>query len=217
MEDGQDKADAPSDLDLAALVASRICHDVISPVGAIANGLELLGEEQDEAMREAALDLIRNSARQASAKLQFCRLAFGAAGSAGAEIDLRDAEKVARGFVEGGKHRLSWDGPVAALPKDRVKLLLNLIALAMNALPRGGLVAVKIDHDPAAGRFEVRAQGEPARLNETVVAELGGANGHEVDSHTIQPHYAGRVARGAAMKIDAATDGADVVFAVTPA
>ena len=76
------------DLELAALISSRICHDVISPVGAIANGLEMLGEEQDEAMREQTLALIRKSAHQASAKLQFARLAFGAAGSAGAEIDL---------------------------------------------------------------------------------------------------------------------------------
>ena len=83
-----------SDLDLAALVSSRICHDIISPVGAIANGLELMDEETDQDMREQAMDLIRKSATQASAKLQFARLAFGAAGSAGAVIDLNDAEKV---------------------------------------------------------------------------------------------------------------------------
>ena len=85
---------ALGDLELAALVSSRICHDVINPVSAISNGLEMLAEEPDQAMRDAAMDLIRKSAAQASAKLQFARLAFGAAGSAGAEIDLRDAEKV---------------------------------------------------------------------------------------------------------------------------
>src|SRR5262245_55688884 len=101
------------DLELAALVSSRICHDVINPVAAIANGLEMLGEETDQAMRDAAMDLIRKSAAQASAKLQFARLAFGAAGSAGAEIDLRDAERVARDFVSGtGKHQVNWHGPV---------------------------------------------------------------------------------------------------------
>ena len=81
------------DLELAALISSRICHDVINPVGAIANGLEMLDEEHDQGMREQAMALIRKSAYQASAKLQFARLAFGAAGSAGAEIDLRDAER----------------------------------------------------------------------------------------------------------------------------
>src|SRR5262245_37055011 len=92
------------DLELAALVSSRICHDVINPVAAIANGLEMLGEETDKTMRDAAMDLIRKSAAQASAKLQFARLAFGAAGSAGAEIDLRDAERVARDFVRSEEH-----------------------------------------------------------------------------------------------------------------
>ena len=105
------------DLELAALVSSRICHDVINPIAAIANGLELLGDEPDEAMREAAMDLIRKSAAQASAKVQFARLAFGAGGSAGAEIDLGDAEKVSRDFIAGsGKHQLSWQGPAATLP-----------------------------------------------------------------------------------------------------
>ena len=78
-------------LDLAALLCSRVCHDIISPVGAIINGLEVLDEDNGEDMRDFAFNLIRKSAAQASAKLQFARLAFGAAGSAGAEIDLADA------------------------------------------------------------------------------------------------------------------------------
>jgi len=126
-------------LDLAALISSRICHDVINPVGAISNGLEMLAEEPDEEMRVQAMELIRNSARQAAAKLQFARLAFGAAGSAGAEIDLRDAEKVSRDFVQSAKHSLEWKGMAATLPKNKVKLLLNLVALGVVALPRGGV------------------------------------------------------------------------------
>jgi histidine phosphotransferase ChpT len=86
-------------LDLAALLCSRVCHDVISPVGAIVNGLEVLEDEKDAEMRGFALDLIKKSARTASARLQFCRLAFGAAGSAGASIDTGDAEQVARGLI----------------------------------------------------------------------------------------------------------------------
>src|SRR6201997_1962509 len=86
-------------LDLAALLCSRVCHDVISPVGAIINGLEVLEEEKDADMRGFALDLIKKSPHPASARLQFCRLAFGAAGSAGASIDTGDAEQVARGLL----------------------------------------------------------------------------------------------------------------------
>ena len=87
-----------SALDLAALLCSRVCHDLISPVGAIVNGIEVMEEDKGEETKAFALDLIKKSALQASAKLQFCRLAFGAAGSAGAQIDLGDAEKAVRGL-----------------------------------------------------------------------------------------------------------------------
>jgi histidine phosphotransferase ChpT len=193
------------DLELAALISSRICHDVINPVGAIANGLEMLDEEQDQGMREQAMALIRKSAYQASAKLQFARLAFGAAGSAGAEIDLRDAERVARDFVQGPKHTLSWEGPPATLPKNKVKLLLNLVALAVAALPRGGSVSVKVMGEAPQARFSVLAKGEPARLPEHVANLLAGGNGVVLDAHSIQPYYAGRVAAAAGMLIELET------------
>jgi histidine phosphotransferase ChpT len=198
------------DLELAALISSRICHDVISPVGAIANGLEMLGEEQDESMREQTMDLIRKSARQASAKLQFARLAFGAAGSAGAEIDLRDAERVARDFVQEGKHTLSWQGPHVTLPKNKVKLLLNLLALGVVALPRGGTINVEIKGEEPQVTFRVLAQGEPARLSEQVTGLLAGGNGMVLDAHSIQPYYAGRVAAAAGMTVTVETRDKEV-------
>ena len=198
------------DLELAALISSRICHDVISPVGAIANGLEMLAEEQDEAMREQTMALIRRSASQASAKLQFARLAFGAAGSAGAEIDLRDAERVARDFVQGAKHTLTWQGPPATLPKNKVKLLLNLVALGVVALPRGGAVGVEIKGEASAVSFVVRAQGEPARLSEHVTSLLAGVNGLTLDAHSIQPYYASRIAAAAGMTVSVETRDKEV-------
>ena len=116
-------------LDLAALLCSRVCHDLISPVGAIVNGIEVMEEDKDEETKTFALDLIKKSAYQASAKLQFCRLAFGAAGSAGAQIDLGDAEKAARGLIEDGKTTLVWNLPRQLLAKNRVKLLLNMLLI----------------------------------------------------------------------------------------
>src|ERR1700732_3268121 len=116
-------------LDLAALLCSRVCHDVIGPVGAIINGLEMLDEEQDAETRTFALDLIKKSAGQASAKLQFCRLAFGAAGSAGSQIDTGDGEKTARGMLEDEKLKIVWNLPRQLLPKNQVKLLLNMVLI----------------------------------------------------------------------------------------
>src|SRR6202167_2153868 len=134
-------------LDLAALLCSRLCHDLISPVGAIVNGIEVMEEDKDEETKTFALDLIKKSAYQASAKLQFCRLAFGAAGSAGAQIDLGDAEKAARGLLEDGKTTLVWNLPRLLLAKNRVKLLLNMLMIGIGAIPRGGTLTV----DPLAG------------------------------------------------------------------
>src|ERR1700722_12624955 len=104
-------------LDLAAMLCSRVCHDVISPVGAIVNGLEVLEDDSDPSMRDVALELIKKSASSASARLQFCRLAFGAAGSAGATIDTGDAEAVARGLIANEKVSLEWTAPRQLMPK----------------------------------------------------------------------------------------------------
>jgi histidine phosphotransferase ChpT len=139
-----------------------VCHDLISPVGAIVNGLEVLEEEKDEGTKAFALDLIKKSARTASAKLQFCRIAFGAAGSAGAEIDLGDAEAIARGVLEDDKTKLAWNLPRALLAKNLVKLLLNMLVIAGHAIPRGGRISV----DPAGGNvgFKVTAAGANAKI-----------------------------------------------------
>ena len=150
-------------LDLAALLCSRVCHDIISPVGAIINGLEVLDEDNGEEMKTFAFDLIRRSARQASAKLQFARLAFGAAGSAGAEIDLADAEKVATGYMEGEKAQFAFEAPRVLMAKNLVKLLLNLILLANAAVPRGGTIKVSVEGDKDSRRVSRCARSARAR------------------------------------------------------
>src|ERR671921_2200045 len=183
-------------LDLAALLCSRVCHDVISPVGAIVNGLEVLEEESDASMKEFALDLIQKSARQASARLQFAPLAFGAAGSAGAAIDLGDAEQVARGMFLDDKITFSWASPRLLFPKNRVKLLLNLIMVAITAIPRGGSIAVTVTGDAESCAFTIVSKGLNARIPAHSEALLAGnSETGTIDAHGIQVYYAGMVAR----------------------
>jgi histidine phosphotransferase ChpT len=199
-------------LDLAALLCSRVCHDIISPVGAIINGLEVLDEDNSEEMRDFAFNLIRRSASQASAKLQFARLAFGAAGSAGAEIDLGDAEKVAMGYMEGEKAKFSWTAPRVLMPKNFVKLVLNLILLANAAIPRGGNVDVKVE-SATPPRFVLRSTGQSARVPpafEKIVP--GDIAGTPIDAQLVQAYYTGALARACRMTISARLDGEDVVI-----
>ena len=200
-------------LDLAALLCSRVCHDIISPVGAINNGLEVLDEENNEEMKAFAFDLIRKSARQASAKLQFARLAFGAAGSAGAEIDLGDAEKVARGWMDGEKAEFAWTAPVALMAKNRVKLLLNMVLLATAAVPRGGLITVQVTGPADDPAFSFRCSGPNARIPSAFEKLVPGriADVH-LDAHAVQPYYTGLLARACRMDVAAVLDGADVVI-----
>jgi histidine phosphotransferase ChpT len=199
-------------LDLAALLCSRVCHDLISPVGAIVNGLEVLEEEKDDATREFALDLIKKSARTASAKLQFCRIAFGAAGSVGAQIDTGDAETIARGFLEDDKTKLAWNLPRALLAKNLVKLLLNMLVIAGQAIPRGGRISVEPLGSNATAGFKVTATGTNAKVPPAVPPLLAGdIAGEGVDAHRIQPFYTGLLARACGIQATVAMQDESVV------
>jgi histidine phosphotransferase ChpT len=201
-------------LDLAALLCSRVCHDLISPSGAIVNGLEVLEESTDEETKSFALDLIKKSARTASARLQFCRIAFGAAGSATAQVDLGDAENVARGFIEDDKIKLSWNLSSALLPKNRVKLLLNMILVAAQSIPRGGIVAVEGDGPPETMTFKISARGLNARIPHAVPALLAGfPERGVVDAHAIQPFYTGLLGRAGGLAVSIEADGDAIVVA----
>jgi len=201
----------PSDLELAALISSKVCHDVISPVGAIYNGLEILGEDDDPKSRAYAMDVIRNVTVQASARLQFARFAFGAAGSAGAEIDLQTARDISEGFVGGGKHELSWQAPMGMLPKNQVKLLLNLIALSINALPRGGSIAVTIGEDLSNFDFVITCTGRTARPPK-YLAQIVAGEMPEIDAMSVQAYYTWRLAANVDATIAIEQDGDAVVI-----
>ncbi|MFN3891520.1 MAG: histidine phosphotransferase ChpT [Beijerinckiaceae bacterium] len=191
-------------LDLAALLCSRVCHDVISPVGAIVNGLEVLEEEKDAEMRAIATDLIKKSARTASAKLQFCRLAFGSAGSAGAFIDTGDAEQVARNLLSDDRTRLEWNAPRALMPKNKVKLILNMCLIAAAAIPRGGLLKVDVAGEGDNASLSVSASGPNMRLASGVPLLLQGEpESGTVDAHGIQAFYTGLVARASGLDVSA--------------
>ena len=175
-------------VDLASLLCSRLCHDLMSPVGALNNGLELLADEQDPDMRDKCLELLGESARASANKLKFFRLAFGAAGGFGESVDTREAHAALEG-VFGPERRieLGWMAGSEKLPKGAVKLLLNLALLAGDALVRGGRLDVGAEHSDGAIELVIRAEG-PRILLDPVFREVllnGGADGD------IEPRAAG--------------------------
>jgi len=209
---------APDALELAALLCSRVCHDLISPVGAIVNGLEVLDDNPKAEDRDFALDLIRKSARTASARLQFCRLAFGAAGSSGAQIDLGDAQTMARGHLEDGKTSITWNLPRLLLPKNRVKLLLNMLVIAQQTIPRGGTLTVDSLGQGETMGFRVTANGLNARLPQNIADLLSSGQPSSVDAHSVQPYYTRLLAQACGLSVRLASEGEAVVAsASTPA
>src|SRR4029077_10062728 len=138
-------------------------------------------EGKDEETAKFAMELIKKRAGTASAKLQFCRLAFGAAGSAGAQIDTGDAERVTRGLMEDDRTKIGWNLPRALLPKNRVKLLLNMLLIGGHAIPRGGSLTVDAVGEGETMGFKVTANGMNARVPQAMPGLLTGEpNGHAV-------------------------------------
>lgn len=175
-------------IDLAGLLCSRLCHDLLSPVGALNNGLELMADEQDPEMRERCLELLSESAKASANKLKFFRLAFGAGGGFGDQIDTREARAALEGLFGADKRiELGWLVEDDELSKGAVKLLLNLALIAGDALVRGGRLDVGAEHGDRGLELVIRAEG-PRILLDPVLRETiltGSADG------TVEPRAAG--------------------------
>lgn len=183
-----------SDLEFAALLVSRVCHDLVSPVGAVVNGLEVLEEERDAALRADALKLVGSSAALAAARLQFARIAFGTAGSAGAELDLTEVGRMVGGFLSGGKIQLEWSAAPVNWPKDWAKLLMNCVVIAADTLPRGGKLSVKTSGSAEKPWFLIAGAGQNARLQEEVARVFRGEPGLPSDGRSVQSYLTYRIA-----------------------
>lgn len=173
-------------LEFAAILCSRLCHDLVSPVGALANGIEILAEEDDPGMRGQVLALLEDSARQTSNRLQFFRLAFGAGGGFGGQIDMREARKATDALLQNGKVTATWHGADRLLRKDAVKLTLNLLLLASEALIRGGQLEIRLEHGEEGVSLDILASGERLIFNDAVRMALLS----EVPSAQIDPRCA---------------------------
>jgi histidine phosphotransferase ChpT len=205
---------AMNPVDLASLLCSRLCHDLMSPVGALNNGIELLADEQDPDMRDKCLELLADSARASANKLKFFRLAFGAAGGFGEDVDTHEAEAALAG-VFGPERRieLGWVVKDGKLPKGAVKLLLNLALLAGDALVRGGRLDVGAETRDGEIELAVRAEG-PRILLDPVLRETlaSGATDDNVEPRAAGAWLAHGLAAEAGGSIQLSDPSADVLM-----
>jgi histidine phosphotransferase ChpT len=206
-----------SPVDFASLLCSRLCHDLLSPVGALNNGLELLADESDPAMRERCMELLHESARTSANKLKFFRLAFGAAGGFGDLVDVREAHAAIQGLLADNKRTtLGWMVESDTLPKAAVKVLLNLALIANDALVRGGTLDIGAESNAGLLEIVVKIEGPRITLDPELRATLTG--GEQPDGVT--PRAAGAflvhalaLEAGGAVQVSEAAEGV-MIFGV---
>jgi histidine phosphotransferase ChpT len=208
-----------SAIDLASMLCSRLCHDMLSPVGALSNGLELLAEERDGEMRKRIVELLEQSAKTSADKLKFFRLAFGAAGGFGEMVPVAEPRALVEGLVSNNERiTLQWNVAAEALPKPAVKVLLNLSLFGMEALVRGGTLEVGAELNDGASEIVVRATGPRIAFDETVGKALEGSLPEEhLSSRTAPAALIQAVAQELGGGVQyALSDGALVLGAVLP-
>lgn len=193
----------PKASELAALMCARICHDLVGPVSATGAALSILDEPDQADMREDALRLVRESAEQMRAKLEFARLAFGPGGAVSGDVEMDMIRRLAGDMFRTAKAELVWKAEAANLPKAASRLLLNMILLGVESAPRGG--EVKIEATRAGGvRLRVTATGPKAKLLAGAVAALEGNTPEGgFDGRTAQPLYARTMAEEAGGRLEA--------------
>lgn len=190
-----DDADAaPLDLpvdgtELATYVAAKLCHDFISPSGAIVSGLDLMQDPAAQDMRDDALALIEQSARKMVALVHYARVAFGAA-TTSERFTARELESLLVGMTQGGRATLDWRIAEGEFSKPQARALTNLAYLTVGALPMGGSAVIQSRVEDGFVYLEGFAEGSRARLKPEAAAGLAGERLTEgLAGQWIQPYW----------------------------
>ena len=203
-------------VDLASMLCSRVCHDLINPVGAIGNWLEVLADPSQAEMAQSARDLITSATKQARAKLEFARIAYGSSSAAGTELNTRECERVARLLFEVEKPELDWQVPPMLLAKNKAKLMLNMLLIGIASVPRGGMVRIAVEGPAGAETITLTSRGTKVLMPAAAEAQLSGAPAEGVDARGIQPFYTGLLARLSGMSISIGIEGDELWFSARP-
>ncbi len=200
------------DLKLAALLCTRLCHDLVGPVGAINNGLELL--DDDGGLDAEVMGLIRRSGRETARRLQFFRAAFGIAG--GNKRGFSSVSDIAAQFFDGGKIALDWSGaapaPFPANEDACAQIVLNLLLCGAETLPRGGRLSVRIAAEGDAVVLSVTASGPTIKIDDDLETRLDGrATVATIDARRVQPHFTACLAAALGGNVELAAQGEGAV------
>lgn len=199
-------------LDLVALICSRLCHDLAGSIGAVNNGVELLAEETDPGMREEAIGLIAQSANDAARRLAFFRLALGASGGVQDPMALGEISRVAQSYFAGGRLSLVLPQENVDLPKPLGKALLLGLALAGQALPRGGTLTLSRINDG----WVIRAEGGMLRWQDGVAAAFAGEADWQQEPAPAMARYARLLAIASDLSVAAEANETTLTLSFAP-
>ncbi|KCZ45681.1 MULTISPECIES: histidine phosphotransferase family protein [unclassified Hyphomonas] len=198
---------------LSAYIASRICHDLVSPISSVTNALDLMDEPGDHEMKAQAEALLHDGAEKAAARIQFLRYAFGSIGLNAGAADIHEARKITDAFVSSHKPSVEWDLQADHLSFSHVRLMMNLVMLAVESLPRGGVVSVRIRSEAGGLTITLTAKGDRARLKEEVTAAIEGTDPTEGwRAENIQPLFAKMICDGLEGEFTAKASDGQVIF-----
>ncbi|MCA8893336.1 MAG: hypothetical protein KDA56_16320 [Hyphomonas sp.] len=201
---------------LSAYVASRICHDLVSPVSSVTNALDLMSEPGDHEMKEQAEALLHDGAEKAAARIQFLRYAFGSIGLNAGAADIHEARKITEAFIKSHKPSVEWDIQADHLSFSHVRLMMNLVMMAVESLPRGGVVSVRIRSEAGGLTITLTAKGDRARLKNEVTAAIEGTEPEEGwRAENIQSLFTKMISDGLDGELTAKSSDGQVIFMVT--
>lgn len=201
---------------LSAYIASRICHDLVSPISSVTNALDLMDDPGDVEMKAQAESLLHDGAEKAAARIQFLRYAFGSIGLNAGAADIHEARKITEAFVNSHKPSIEWDIQADHLSFSHVRLMMNLVMMAVESLPRGGVVSVRIRSEAGGLTITLTARGDRARLKEEVTAAVEGTDPAEGwRAENIQPLFARMICDSLEGELTAKPSDGQVIFMAT--
>ncbi|WP_135075950.1 histidine phosphotransferase family protein [Terasakiella sp. SH-1] len=206
------------DMRVAELLCSRLCHDLVGPVGAVNHGIELIEETNSPVMAEAA-QMIGQSGQQAASRLEFFRLAFGLSGGGSGRMSMLQGRQLAQGFIE--KHiqlhwpqnpELPWKDNEPCVPKDVIKVILNLLMLGIDCLPRGGTLTLNQAALPEGLGIALVCEGQKAHIKDEIQSAIApNASCDSLTARTVQAFFMARLADDLGLDFEISCPQADYV------
>lgn len=198
---------------LSAYIASRICHDLVSPVSSVTNALDLMSEPGNDEMQEQANDLLHDGAEKAACRIQFLRYAYGSIGLSAGAADIHQAKTITEDFVKGHRPSVEWDIETEHLSFSHARLMMNLVLMGVDCLPRGGVLNIRVRDEAGGMTLTVTCNGERAKLRDATEKALRGEEPDEGwGPETVQPYFAKMISDGLGGELTAKANNESVII-----